>query len=40
VVRPEWVRGWRSTLREAKGRRERRDGMGACGGVAGKGDII
>jgi hypothetical protein len=27
-VGQEWVNGWRSTLIEAKGREERRDGMG------------
>jgi hypothetical protein len=28
VVKQEWVNGWRSTFTEAKGRMERRDGMG------------
>jgi hypothetical protein len=31
---------WRSTLIEAKGRSERRDGMGVSGGVTREGDII
>jgi hypothetical protein len=39
-MRAEWVGEWRSTLIEANGRRERGNGMGVCGGVTGKGDII
>ena len=31
---------WRSTLIEAKGKEESGDGMGVCGGVTRKGDII
>jgi hypothetical protein len=38
-VRQEWVSRWRSTLIEDKGRRERRDEMGVCGRVTGKGAI-
>jgi hypothetical protein len=40
VVRIEWVSGWRSTLIETKGRGEREDGMGDCGGVTEKGDMF
>jgi hypothetical protein len=40
VVRWEWVNGWRSTLIEAKGRRERGGRIRCCGGVTKKGDII
>jgi hypothetical protein len=36
-MRKEWVRRWRSTLIEVKGRGEGSDGMGTCGMVTGKG---
>jgi hypothetical protein len=39
-VRLEWVSRWRSTLLETKGKEEKEDRMGGCGGVTGKGDII
>jgi hypothetical protein len=34
------VNRWRSTLIEAKGRKEREDGMRSCRGETGKGGII
>ena len=40
VVMQEWVSRWRSTLMEAKRRRERGNLMGFCGGETGEGDII
>jgi hypothetical protein len=41
VVEQERVGGWGNTLKEAKGREERAYmGLGACGGITRKWDII
>jgi hypothetical protein len=39
-VRQEWLKAWRNTLIEAKGKGKGRMGWKVCGVVIGKGDII
>jgi len=39
-VRQEWVSGWSRSLIEAKGRKEKGDGMGVSGGITRESDII